>query len=186
MQGKIFLKWSYTVLLVCIVLFAFSVEVFAGITGKIIGKITDAQTGDPLPGANVIIEGTNLGAASDVKGAYFIINIPPGTYNVRAAMMGYKTITKTEVRVSIDLISTVDFALEATVIEGEEVVVVAKRDILHKEVPNTQQVVTTAQIIEAAGVRTINHYLEKQPGITGANHLEIRGGSAEQTGALVN
>ncbi|UCE06424.1 MAG: TonB-dependent receptor [bacterium] len=186
MQSKISLKWNYTVLLVCIVLFAFSGEVFAGITGKIMGEITDIQTGEGLPGANVIIEGTNLGAASDSKGAYFIINVPPGTYNIRATMIGYKTITKTDVIVSVDRISTINFALKATVIEGEEVTVVSERDILHKEVPNTQQVVTTTQIIEAAGVRTINHYLEKQPGVTGANHMEIRGGSAEQTGAMVD
>ncbi|MDZ7261292.1 MAG: TonB-dependent receptor, partial [candidate division KSB1 bacterium] len=186
MKGKIFLKWGNMVLLACLGLFVCSGEILAGITGKISGIVTEAETGEPLPGANVVVEGTNMGAASDVKGNYFIINVPPGTYNVQASMMGYKTITKTGVRVSIDRISLVDFALEATVIAGEEVTVVAERDILHKEVANTQQVVTTAQIIEAAGVRTINHYLEKQPGITGANHLEIRGGSAEQTGALVD
>jgi len=70
MQSKIFLKWGYTVLLVCIVLFVFSGEVFAGITGKITGKVTDAKTGEPLPGANVVIEGTNWGAAADIEGIY--------------------------------------------------------------------------------------------------------------------
>jgi len=185
-QSDMFLNLDNTVLLVCMVLFIYSGEILAGVTGKIDGKITDAKTGEPLIGANVIIQGTMIGAATNPEGDYFIINVPPGVYNVVASMMGYKKTTKTGVRVSIDQISTVNFALEATVIEGEEVVVVAARDILHKEVPNTQQVVTIAQIIEAAGVRTINNYLEKQPGITGANHLEIRGGSAEQTGALVD
>ncbi len=155
-------------------------------TGKIVGTVTNASTGEALPGANVIVVGTYLGAATDTDGHFTILNVSPGVYDLQVSVIGYKKVTKTEVRVSIDRISSVNFALEPTVIEGEEVVVVAERDILHKEVPNTQQVVTTAQIIETAGVRTINNYLEKQPGITGANHLEIRGGSAEQTGALVD
>ena len=106
-QSKMFLKWGSSVLLVCIIFFIFSGKVFAGVTGKIAGKITDAESGEPLPGVNVIVEGTNMGAASDVNGNYFIINVPPSTYDVRALMMGYKTITKTGVRVSIDRFSTV-------------------------------------------------------------------------------
>ncbi|MBN1553032.1 TonB-dependent receptor, partial [bacterium] len=155
-------------------------------TGKIVGTVKDAGTGEALAGANIIVSGTYLGAAADTDGHFIIVNVSPGVYELEVSVMGYKKMKKTGVMVSINQISTVNFALESTVIEGEEIVVVAERDILHKEVPNTQLVVTTRQITEAAGVRTINNYLEKQPGITGANHLEIRGGSAEQTGAIVD
>jgi outer membrane receptor protein involved in Fe transport len=175
--------------------FTLFVSIFLGIflaipaysqTGKIVGTVIDADTGEPLPGANVVVVGTYLGAATDTEGQFIIIGVSPGIYEVEVSVIGYKKVIKTEVRVSVDRTSTVNFALETSAIEGEEVVVVAERDILHKEVPNTQQVVTTTQITEAAGVRTINQYLEKQPGVTGANHLEIRGGSAEQTGAIVD
>jgi len=159
---------------------------FSQTTGKIVGTVKDASTGDPLAGVNITLVGTFLGAATDVDGYYTIVNVPAGSYDVRVSMMGYKKVTKTGVRVSVDRISEVNFSLEAEVISGEEVTVVAERDILHKEVSASQQVVTGTQMTEAAGIRTINHFLEKQPGITGANHLEIRGGSADQTGALVN
>ena len=53
----------------------------AGVTGKIAGLVKDKDTGEALPGANVIIEGTNRGAAADADGNYIMINVPPGTYN---------------------------------------------------------------------------------------------------------
>lgn len=49
---------------------------FAGNTGKIVGVVTDAQSGETLPGANVLIEGTLLGASTDVNGEYLILNVP--------------------------------------------------------------------------------------------------------------
>ena len=61
------------------VLFFFN-SVFAGTTGKLSGIVTNKETGDPLIGANVMIEGTVLGAATDTEGNYFILQIPPGTY----------------------------------------------------------------------------------------------------------
>ena len=73
-------------------LFAFIVlggYVFAQTSGKISGKITDVSTGEPIPFANVIIEGTNYGAASDLDGEYIIVNVPSGTYNVIASYIGY-------------------------------------------------------------------------------------------------
>ncbi len=72
--------------LVALVLVASSV--FAGTTGKIAGRITDANTGEALPFVNVIIMGTNLGAASDIDGYYSILNIPPGVYVVKASAIG--------------------------------------------------------------------------------------------------
>lgn len=68
--------------------------VLGGNTGKIAGRVTDAQTGEPIVGANIIIEGTYLGAASDLNGNYAIINVPPGVYKVKASAVGYKTVVK--------------------------------------------------------------------------------------------
>ena len=62
---------------------------FAGITGKISGKIIDADTKEVLPGANVQIVGTSMGASTNLDGEFFILNIPPGDYSVRISMMGY-------------------------------------------------------------------------------------------------
>ncbi|RKY52963.1 MAG: hypothetical protein DRP92_04535, partial [Candidatus Neomarinimicrobiota bacterium] len=52
----------------------------AGVTGKIRGRVVDAQTGEPLPWVNVMLEGTSLGAATDANGVYVILNVPPGEY----------------------------------------------------------------------------------------------------------
>ena len=61
----------------------------AGTTGKIAGTVKDALTGEPLIGVNILIVGTNYGAAADMDGNYYIINIPPGIYDMKASMMGF-------------------------------------------------------------------------------------------------
>ena len=77
--------------------------VLAGTVGKIKGKVTDLKSGESLIGANVIVVGTSIGAATDVKGDYVILNLNPGTYTVKASYVGYQTITTTNVRVNADL-----------------------------------------------------------------------------------
>ncbi|MCK4447808.1 MAG: carboxypeptidase-like regulatory domain-containing protein [Candidatus Marinimicrobia bacterium] len=52
----------------------FTSNLLAGVTGKISGKVSDQSTGEPLHGANVVIDGTTMGASTDVEGFYFIIN----------------------------------------------------------------------------------------------------------------
>lgn len=154
---------------------------------RIVGTITDAKTGEALFGVNVIVKGTYLGAATDVNGKYFIVNVPVGTYEVQASMIGYQSQLVTDVVVSADRITTIDFKLNSAVIQGKEVVVTAQRDNLHKEVANTQMVVTSNEVQETSGIRQINAFLEKLPGVSTDNgYLSIRGGSADQTGTLVN
>ena len=58
-------------------------------TGKITGTVTDATTGESLIGVNVIVEGTMLGAASDIEGYFVILNVSPGKYNLKASYIGY-------------------------------------------------------------------------------------------------
>src|SRR5690349_4883913 len=98
----------------------------AGTTGKIVGTIKDATSGETLAGVNVVVDGTTRGAVTDVDGSYLILNIPPGRYGVTASLLGYIKKTVTGVVVSVDLTTTQDFQLNATVLDvGQEVVVTA-------------------------------------------------------------
>ena len=78
---------------------------FAGTTGKLAGRVTD-RAKQPLPGANIILVGTQLGAVSDMEGYYTILNIPPGRYQVRYAFIGYKTMTVSQILVTTDHTTT--------------------------------------------------------------------------------
>ena len=99
--------------------------VFADNTSTIQGTVKDALTGDPLPGANVVLAGTSLGASSDIFGKYSIHNVLPGTYTIRATYVGY-TPVNAPLRVSGTGPVEHDFALKAVAIEGEAVVVTAQ------------------------------------------------------------
>ena len=111
---------------------------FSGTTGKITGKVVDSQSGEPLPGANVIVEGTTLGAATDLNGYFVILMVSPGIYSVKAMMMGYNNFRYDNVKVSIDLTTTLEFKLESTILEmGNEVVVVAEKPLVQMDLTST-------------------------------------------------
>ncbi len=161
----------------------FGTPLWAGITGKIAGTITDSETGEPLPGANVVVVGTSLGAATDTEGNYFILNLRPDVYSIEASMMGYSRIVKTDVRVSTDHTTVIDFALNAAAVEGTEVVVVAEREIVKKDVSSSQIVADVEQVDAVPMVRDIEQYINMQAGIE--NDL-IRGGGLDQTQFMVD
>ena len=77
-------------------------QTFAGVTGKIAGKVTDAQSGEDLIGINVLIEGTTMGAATGVDGTYIINNIEPGIYSLIFSGVGYQKKIITKVSVASD------------------------------------------------------------------------------------
>ncbi|PIX94711.1 MAG: hypothetical protein COZ25_04140, partial [Ignavibacteria bacterium CG_4_10_14_3_um_filter_37_18] len=76
---------NFSVFLFGFLLLTFSIDAFAGTTGKISGIVRDKTTGEAIPGCSISVEGTSLGAICDVNGKYFIINIRPGTYNLVAS-----------------------------------------------------------------------------------------------------
>ena len=86
---------KYT-LIFCLLIFVLNsfivMEVQAGITGKIAGTIIDEETNEPLIGANLVLDGTSLGAATDEIGFYVILNIPPGSYRLIASMIGWLSV----------------------------------------------------------------------------------------------
>ncbi|RMD91380.1 MAG: TonB-dependent receptor [Calditrichaeota bacterium] len=156
---------------------------WAGVTGKISGKVTDAKTGEPLIGANVIVEGTNMGAAVGQDGTYFILQVPPGTYTLRAQMIGYATVVKKNVVVQVDLTTEVNFQLSESFVEGEEVVVVAERPLVQKDITAKISVVTSEEI-EAMPVTDFRDAVKIQGGFTDGLHL--RGGRLNSIGYMID
>ena len=93
--------------------------------GKLRGTITDRESGEPLIGANVIIDGTSLGASTDINGEYIILSVPPGVYTVKASYIGYAAVTISNIRVSSNITTTQDIKLSSTAIQVQAVEVVA-------------------------------------------------------------
>jgi TonB-dependent receptor len=100
-------------------------NLFAATKGKIVGQITDASTGEPLPGANVFIVGTAIGAASDLKGDYRIFNVPPGRYTLRVSFIGYKQ-KEMDIQIAPGATKELDVQLVLDVVEGETITVTAQ------------------------------------------------------------
>jgi hypothetical protein len=150
--------------------------------GKISGIVKDANTGETLIGANVLIEGTNIGAATNVDGYYSIINVSPGTYNLKVSMVGYTPQITKDVRVNIDLTTEINANLKSSTFETEEVVVVATQTIVKQDVSAS---VTNLNIkeIENLPVVSVLSVIGLQSGVQG---LTIRGGASDQTAFVVN
>ena len=124
-----------------ILLFSISFHTFAGSHGKIKGSVIDKATGEPIPGVNVLVMGSTLGAAADVNGDYFIFQVPPGEYELKFSMIGYQSITFKNVKVMADLTTTIDTELQDQTIELEEQVIVsAKRQVVRKDITSSIQI----------------------------------------------
>jgi outer membrane receptor protein involved in Fe transport len=171
-----------------ILMFFLSVSVYAGTTGKIAGKVIDKETNDPLPGCNVIIEGTSLGAASNADGEFFILNIPPGAYTVRASMIGYKTYRIENVKVLIDLTTSLEFPMQVQVLDmKEEVVVTAERPLIQKDVTSKQSIVSSDEILSMP-VNSVNDILTTKAGFTtdSEGQIHVRGGRTGEIGYMID
>ena len=92
--------------------------------GTITGTVVDATSGEPLPAANVIIEGTNMGASANAEGQYTIRNVPPGNYTVTASFIGYKRASQS-VSVAAGATVTVNFRLDMSILDMDELIVTA-------------------------------------------------------------
>ncbi|MCI0693591.1 TonB-dependent receptor [candidate division KSB1 bacterium] len=101
--------------------------VVAAPPGDIAGVIKDGQTGDPLPGANVYIVGTAIGAATDLNGRYTLKAVPAGTYTLRVTYIGYET-KEVSLTVGADGQVNMDVSLVSTILESDVVVVSAQRE----------------------------------------------------------
>ena len=153
---------------------------FAGTTGKISGRVTDASTGEQLVGVNVFIKGTNLGAAADLEGQYYIINVPVGIYSVQAQYIGYTLIEIQEVQVNADLTTTLDIEMSTEIIQSSEsVVVVAKRSLVQKDLTASRRTLA-AEDLSNMPVTSVEGAVALSAGAVNDGGLHLRGGRASE------
>ncbi len=160
----------------------------AGVVGTIRGRVTDKRTGEPLIGVNVIVVGTELGAATDANGEYEIINIPPGRYKLTASYVGYNEMTVTDVLVVQDNITIIDFKLSQTVIEVGPVEVKAERPLVNRGQVTVERVITDEEFKRLPVVQ-LSELVGLQAGVTqtaGRGWTHIRGGRYDDVAYLVD
>ena len=160
-----------TVLLALMPFWAFSQSV-----GKIVGVVKDKASGEVLPGVNVSLEGTTYGAATDIDGYYVILNVPVGTYEVRASFIGYQEIVYKGVRVSAGVTAEQNFSLEEAAIEGQAVVVTAEKPLVEKHITQSVSLVTSEDL-ENMPIRGFNNVIATQNSVVVQDdNIYIRGG----------
>ena len=155
----------------------------AGVTGKIAGVVTDQKTGEPLPGVNVILESTLMGASTDPDGFYAILNVPPGDYTLTASYVGYNNMQVKGVKVSVDLTTSINVEMTETTLElSETITVVSERPLIRKDEVTTRHYVNS-QEIEIQPIDNFKEIAENQAGIVGSH---FRGGRSSEVLVLVD
>ena len=156
---------------------AWTVFAHAQITGSIAGRVCDVESGEPLPGANVQILGTFIGASAGSDGYYRIQSVAPGSYDLRVSYIGYKAEVKS-VLVQSKKIAKIDFDIKWTTLQTDQIVITGSR-----QPENLASAVASINILGADEIKRrdsfrIDEALIAVPGVTivGEN-VNVRGGS---------
>lgn len=177
-----------TKLIKALLVAALPMMIFAGETGKVTGTVTDKANGNLLPGVNVILEGTSMGAATDANGEYYIMNVPPHLYNVKFSFIGYAEVTIENVRVTKDLTTNLyNVELTAEAIVGEEVTVTAEKPLIEINATNEIRVVRSEDI-KNLPIRGYQNVAAIQTGVVvdASGNMHVRGGRSDGVGFYVD
>jgi outer membrane receptor for ferrienterochelin and colicin len=184
MNGTRFFR---TIILLVFTLVGQADSLRAQTSGKIVGVVKDSQTGEALPGANVMIEGSTVGAATDINGYYMMFRVPPGNHTIIVSYVGYQRVLVRDVEVLTDLTTTINFDLQPEILEGKEVVIVAERPLVRKDLTSSEARVSADRIAKMP-VQEMASLLDLQAGITRGTdgQLHIRGGRSSEVAYMVN
>ncbi|MBN1541677.1 TonB-dependent receptor [candidate division KSB1 bacterium] len=160
-------------------------ELYAQKTGVIVGTVIDKQTNEPLVGANVVVLGTQLGGATNIDGKFRIQRVPVGIYAVRALVIGYEPVTKTDVVVSPMRDAQLDFSMNETVIKFDELTVRPDYFESSSEKPISTRLQSNEEIRRLpGGLEDVVRAVSILPGVAqvdgGRNDLIVRGGAPSE------
>ncbi len=176
---RIMMKWLF--LIICFSICSSS-ALYAGTTGKIAGKVIDKKTGETLIGVNVVLVGTTMGAASDLDGNYFVINIPPGVYEIKASLIGYAPVVIQNVRVSIDQTTRIDIEMVEKALQVADIIVTAEKPIVRKDLTSTEAKVSGDKIAMLP-LEDVQSVVNLQAGVVDGH---FRGGRSNEVKYLID
>ncbi len=158
------------------------------VAGKLTGKVTDAETGEPLIRASVRVEGTKIGAVTDLEGNYTILNVPVGVYRVRASYIGYTDVTVDGVKITSNLTTRLDFSLSTKAKETAVIDVIADRPLVEPSATTKTMIISNEQI-QNSPLRGVQGFVGLQAGVIqpeGSNTIYMRGGRAGEVAFYVD
>jgi len=157
----------------------------AASVGKIAGVVKDAQSGDPLPNANLVLADAQLGTTSDEDGRFYILNVPTGIYTLKATYIGYRAYQVENVRVSDGLTTNLEISMLPADIQVAEVIVKAQRPIIDQTATNAVRIVG-AEDLEIMPFRGVEQVFALQAGVVDQEGvLHIRGSRSDEIGYYV-
>jgi outer membrane receptor protein involved in Fe transport len=152
------------------------VLLFGAEYGRITGQVLDAETGAPLVGADIVVEGSELGAATGENGDFVVLYVPAGTYHVTASYVSYDPLVFADVVVNADQTTMLNFRLPPTVIEVKGVTAIAEREAIVRDAVHTRRAVTSTEM-DRLPITTINQVIALQAGVTTSKlGTHLRGG----------
>ncbi|HUE95416.1 MAG TPA: TonB-dependent receptor, partial [Longimicrobiaceae bacterium] len=159
---------------------------FAQVTGKVIGTVTDRDTGSPLVGAQVVVESTNLGNVTNEDGYYFINNVPVGVQDVTAQYLGYQS-ASAEQRILAGQTMTIDFPLGSDVVQADAITAVIEREPLIARDNTISKARFTSEEAQNLPVQSVNEIITLGAGIySGQGGFIIRGGRGTESATYVD
>ena len=159
--------------------------------GTIQGRVFDPINNDPIPFANVIIQGTTNGSTTDLDGNYKIEKLEPGLYNISVSYVGYKTRTIFEINVTNSRTANLDIEMEENSTDLETVVVTASPFSKTMESPVSLRSIGVDEIKRnPGGNRDISKAIQSLPGVASTasfrNDILIRGGSPAENSFYID
>ena len=153
--------------------------------GTLKGQVYSTKSNEPLESASVRVQGTSLGARTDVQGRFVIAGLKPGFVRLIVSMLGYETTTSAEVQVIGNQTSFIDIALDEASTSLTEVVVRPNMRLKRVESPLSLQTLGIKQIEKNAGAnRDISKLVQTLPGVGATdpnrNDLIVRGGGPSE------
>ncbi len=146
-------------------------------TGKIQGRVTDAGTGAPIAGAQVLVDGTTLGNLTNDQGFYFINEVPAGLQSVRAQFIGYRPFVIEGQRILAGQTTTLNYELEQTAVELEAITVEGERNPLVPRDQTSTKSIVQGEVIDQLPLDNASSIVVLQPGVVQSNRgRTIRGG----------
>lgn len=164
-----------------------SSAVAQGTSGKIQGRVVDAESGNPVAGAQVVVLGTRLGNLSDPQGYYFINNVPAGLYNIQAQYIGYQTTTVQGQRVNAGYTTTVNFRLSLQAVAIEAITVQGESAPITPRDKTVSGNVVTGDVVSQLPVDNMNQVVALTPGVINyGGQFVIRGGRAGEASVYID